>query len=233
MEDRWVDRALGGVLGVVFTAGLFFGIAYFQRTAPHEVPTDIEELRAINIPLDPPPPRIVEDRAPAEAAVPFSGIEIGASESPVKIAVVPPDLDALVPPSEAPPSAVIPVAQLYTNFRPKIDMSADFNRVFQQAEVDQKPAVLARPDPSVPKSVRGEATALRVVTLVLVDQKGAVKDVRILKTSGNQAFDTLIAQNIREEWLFSPAMKRGRNVRCLVEQTVSVFWKSGTPFDAR
>ena len=231
IEDRFSDSALGAILGVLFTIGIFSGIAYFQRSHVSDAPAEVEDLRAVTIPMDPPPPKITEEPVPVEEALPFAGLDIGASDSPVKIAVVPPDLQVLMPSSDLPPAAVIPVAQLYTNFKPKMDVSADFNRIFQQAEVDQKPAVLARPDPVVPPSVRGDAKTLRVLTLVLVDKKGAVADVRIIKSSGNQGFDTLITQSIRQEWLFSPAVRRGRNVRCLVEQTVTVVWGSGnSPF---
>jgi hypothetical protein len=32
------------------------------------------------------------------------------------------------------------------------------------------------------------------------------------------------------EWVFSPAVKNGRNVRCLIEQGITVQWSAGSVF---
>ncbi len=220
------------VLGAGFTLGLFLSVAHFQATEAPEPEPDLAELHALSVPLETPPPRPVETQPVVAAAVPFAGLEIGASESPVRIAVVPPDLAALLPATESAPAARIEPAQLYSEFKPKTEIGADFSRVFQQHEVDQRPVVVSRPKPYVPPVVRGKADSLRISVLILIDTRGAVSSLRVLQGSGNKHFDEIILHDIRHAWIFSPAMKRGHKVRCLVQQNVRVVWQGGSPFDS-
>ena len=52
------------VLGSAFTLGLFMGMAHFGRTVPASPPSEIEDLRVVALPFEPPPP----PTAPAEPA---------------------------------------------------------------------------------------------------------------------------------------------------------------------
>jgi hypothetical protein len=167
----------------------------------------------------------------AVAASPFAGLEIGASDSPVRIAVVPPDLTQLLPVNTSAPAARIEPAQLYTEFKPRTEIGGDFSRIFQQHEVDQRPTVVSRPKPFIPPVVRGNADTLRISVLILIDTRGAVVSTRVLQGSGNEHFDKIILHDIRHAWIFSPAMKKGHKVRCLVQQNVRVVWEGGSPFD--
>lgn len=222
----------GAVLGAVFTLGLFMGISHFETKESAEAPLDIVELRAISIPMDTPPPRPMEALAVGPAASPFAGLDIGPSESDVKIAVLPPDLEQFIPAPKAAPAATIQVSQLFTEFRPTMDLAPDFSRVFQQSEVDKIPTVLSRPLPIIPSHVRRGASTLRVVMLLLVDQNGSVRSVRVLDSSGNPEFDAIIARDAHEAWQFTPAIKKGKRVRCLVQQTTRVNWTgSASPFE--
>jgi TonB family protein len=142
-----------------------------------------------------------------------------------------PDLMSLMPDVQIAPSATIQQENLYSSLKPQIDSGlGDFNRVFQQHEVDEKPTVLARPNPVVPRYVRGTAKALRVSMLIVVDTKGGVDSVRVLDSSGNEEFDAILIRDVRESWVFKPASKKGRRVRCLLQQTVRVTWEAGSPF---
>ena len=67
--------------------------------------------------------------------------------------------------------------------------------------------------------------------LILIDPRGAVSNVRLLQGSGNKYFDAILLRDIREAWVFSPAMKKGHKVRCLVQQNIRVDWTANTPFD--
>jgi TonB family C-terminal domain len=231
-RESAVDAVLALLGGAAFTFGLFWAIAHFERNKDAEPPTEIADLRAMAVPMEPPPPRILEQQEPVEAAVlPFAGIEIGASESPVKIAVVPPDLEALLPHVDVPPAAAIQPLQMHTELKPKMDFEVDFSRVFQAAEVDQRPTVLSRPNPMIPRHMRRNAQMLRVSLLIVIDGKGGVTSIRVLKPSGNEDFDKLIVDSVRNEWVFTPAVKQGRKVRCLLQQSVTVTWRhDGTPF---
>ena len=227
-----VSEVLSLALGAGFTLVLFLAVALFQATETPAPDPDITELHAMAMPLDTPPPRPVETEPVAVAAVPFAGLEIAASDSPVRIAVVPTDLSQLLPISTTAPAAKIEPARLYTEFKPKTEIGGDFSRIFQQHEVDQRPQVVSRPKPYIPPVVRGTAESLRISVLLLIDTRGAVASLRVLQGSGNKYFDDIIIHDIRNLWIFSPAMKRGHKVRCLVQQNVRVVWEGGFPFDS-
>ena len=164
-----------------------------------------------------------------ESVAPLAGIEIGASDSPVKIAVVPPDFDTLTPKTELAPAATIQTLQIYSNLKPKMDEFGDFNRVFQQSEVDRVPTVLHRPNPPIPSSIRNSASLLRVTVLIVVDATGLPTSVRVFKPSGNLEFDAIITKSVLEDWVFTPAIKKGKKVKCLIQQAISVRMSSGSP----
>lgn len=220
------------LLGAAVTAGLFLGVARFaEGDAPAPAP-DLAELRAVMMPPETPPPRPLETPPAETAPTPFAGLDVAAVDSPVRIAVVPPDLSQLVPVSTTAPAAKIEPARLYAEFKPRTDIGGDFSRIFQQHEVDQPPTVFSRPKPSVPAVVRGKADSLHISVLVLIDTRGAVGSIRVLQGSGNKYFDEIILHDIRERWVFTAAMKKGHKVRCLVQQNVRVVWTNNSPFDS-
>jgi len=225
-------EALSALLGAGFTLGLFLAIAHFEAGPAEAETVDLMELRSMAVPLDTPPPRPTETPPLTDGGSPLAGLDIAPAESDVKIAVVPPDLDQFMPVPTAAPAANIQPAQLYTEFKPRMEIESDFSRVFQTHEVDQRPAVLARPTPFIPPAVRGNAETLRVTVLIMVDTRGAVGSVRIVNPSGNDQFDAIIVRDIREAWVFSPAVRKGRKVRCLLQQSVRVNWDGQrSPFE--
>jgi TonB family protein len=226
------NNAISVLMGAGFTFCLFMGIAHYENVAPAGPPPEIVDLRAVAIPLEPPPPPRDErtESEPSEVVTTVTGFDLAPSDSPVKIAVSPPMFDALSPAAQLAPPAMIQVGQLYGDFRPKTDASFDSQHIFQQSEVDRIPTVLFRKDPVVPNNVRHDVVSLRVKLLLVIDANGLAGDIRILRTSGNPAFDAIIIENIKE-WGFSPAIKKGRKVKCLVEQAVTVRWAAGSPFE--
>lgn len=220
------------LLGAGATLALFLGVAHFAALDEPAPEADFADLRAMSLPMEAPPPRPTETPPVAVAATPFAGLEVGASDSSVRIAVVPPDLSQLLPVTTTAPAAKIEPAQLYTDFKPRADLEGDFSRIFQQHEVDQRPVVVSRPKPYIPPVVRGNAKTLRISVLILIDTRGAVGNVRVLEGSGNEHFDKILLYDISHSWIFSPAMKKGRKVRCLVQQNVRIVWEGGSPFDS-
>jgi len=65
----------------------------------------------------------------------------------------------------------------------------------------------------------------------VVDAKGAPSNIRVLHSSGNEKFDALVVKCVQDEWEFSPAVKKGRKVKCLVQRSVTIRWDS-SPFDS-
>jgi TonB family protein len=227
-----LQETLSVSAGLGFTALLFFGVAHFTWKGEEERPVEIEELRTLAMPMEAPPPKIVPQPAHEETSVlPFAGLEIAASDSPVKIAVTPADLEALLPTVDVPPVAAIQPALFHSELKPKLDVSADFSRVFQASEVDKRPGVLSRPNPYIPRHVRDEAESLKVSLLIIVDGSGRVTSIRILNSSGNPGFDAIIVEDVQNSWVFSPAIKEGRRVRCLLQQAVTVSWSGSDPFE--
>jgi TonB family protein len=226
------DDVLGVLMGLSFTFVLFLAIASFEDTSSVEPVAEIEDLRPMSIPMDAPPAKPVERPQEIASPVPLMGIEVAAADSPVKITVVAPDITELMPDVEIAPSAVIQTEQLYTNFKPQIDSGlGDNQRVYRQSEVDERPKVLSRPNPNVPKVVRGRATMLRISLLIVVDTKGSVESIRVLDSSGNEGFDEIIIGDVKKLWVFTPAAKKGRKVKCMLQQTVRVTWEAGSPFE--
>jgi TonB family protein len=64
----------------------------------------------------------------------------------------------------------------------------------------------------------------------VVDAEGGVTGIRVLKPSGNAKFDSIVLESVRDEWEFSPAIRKGRKVRCMVQQLVWYKWTEGSPF---
>jgi outer membrane biosynthesis protein TonB len=51
----------------------------------------------------------------------------------------------------------------------------------------------------------------------------------VLRPSGNEAFDKIVTECVRDEWEFTPAIRKGKKVRCMVQQLVWYKWTNGSP----
>jgi TonB family protein len=229
-EGGFRRSAVSVLLGGGVTLGLFLGIAYYERGAPASPAPDLADLRVAVLPMSPPPVP-VKPVEPVPEVVPMQGFEYSPAESPVSIAVSPPDLTRLLPEdlSKAPPANAQITLRL-ADFKPQISLQQDAQYIYQRSEVDQAPAVLERPRPQVSSRVRDNAQALHVKLLVVIDANGVAGNIRLTKSSGNPEFDRIMVEYIKE-WVFSPAMKGGRKVRCLIEQGITIQWHAGSPFE--
>jgi TonB family protein len=227
-SSNLMDEGLSVLVGAAFTLLLFITMARLERGGQAAPTPVLEEIREVSLPLDVPPPPVAESEPQPDVAT-ITGIEVAAEESPVRISVTVPILEA-IPVPLAPP-ARIQTSVVYKDLRPRMDLSNDTQHVYQQSEVDQRPVVLVRSTPLIPSPVRKNAQALRVRLVFIVDKDGTAGKMRILKSSGNGAFDDIIARCVHDEWVFSPAVKKGRKVKCMVEQAFNVIWNS-SPFDS-
>ncbi len=223
--------ALSLLLGAGFTLGLFLGIAHYEKAAPAGPPRDLDDLRVAIMPVTPPPVPVTPTETIPDV-VPMLGFEYSPADSPVSLAVSPPDLSQLLPEdlSKAPPVGAQFNLRL-ADFKPQMSFVQDSQYVYQRSEVDQAPAVLERPGPSVSSRVRDNASVLQVRLLLVIDPAGAAGNIRLTKSSGNAEFDQLMVAYIKE-WVFSPAMKGGKKVRCLIEQGITIQWHAGSPFES-
>lgn len=229
-------RLLNGislVAGTGFSLGLFLSIAQFlsvhEQAAP-QLRDDLEELAVATLPPPPPPPK-PDDKPPVieelRDAIPL-GIQEEPSASPVKIPPSPPSYEQILPIGQLSPHAVVGMI-MDTPLKPTIDVVFDPDRVYQKSEVDKPPVPISRPEPSVPAHLRNDGKGFSVVVVFVVDAHGMVGTPRISRSSGNPEFDAIITANIGE-WKFTPAIKKGKPVRCMVQQLVQVQWGYRDPF---
>ena len=132
------QTAFSVFLGAAFTFALFMGMAHFEGKAPASPPPEIDDLRTVALPFQPPPPPQVTpaESAPMPEISTVAGFDLAPSDSPVKIAVSPPNLSDLSPTVLLAPPANIQIGQLHGEFKPKMSYTLDAQHVFQKTEVD-------------------------------------------------------------------------------------------------
>jgi TonB family protein len=226
-----MPNVLSVLMGAGFTLVLFTGIALYETKAPKGQPQDSDELHVALIPFEPPPPPAVKPESDPDTT-PMVGFKLSASDSAVRISVSPPDLDSILPEDLSKAPHVDARIGPLRNFGSKINFSTDPKHVFESSEVDQVPNVLFREPPEVPNDIAGNAAMLVTTLMAIVDADGSIGSVRVARSSGNPKFDTLMVKNIKE-WGFSPAMKAGKRVRCLIEQDIIVRFRPESPFSSR
>lgn len=213
------QTALSLLMGAGFTLCLFLGMAHYGNLIPESPPPEIEDLRAVAIPFQPPPPpQVTPAEAPAAPDISnVTGFDLAPSDSPVKIAVSPPNLDSLSSANPLAPPALIQIGQLIGEFKPRTDLAADSQHVYQENEVDRIPSVLYREPPVIPSRFTRGGRSLHMTLLLIIDANGAVGDTKVVRSSGEPEVDDIVTENIKT-WGFSPAIKRGKKVRCLLQQ---------------
>jgi TonB family protein len=227
--SSFLDEAASLLVGAGFTLGVFLCVAHFERAGPSDAQPEIEDLRIASAYVEPPPPKV--DAHPEQASVtpPLTGLDISASDSPVKLAVVPPDLDRIIPPTDL-PKATIQFNQVFSDLKPRTGSLGDTQHVYQQSEVDQIPVAVTKTIARVSRNTRDNAESLKVTLLLVIDTDGAVTSIRVLKPSGNTQFDSIVLDCVRDEWVFTPAIRKGHKVKCMVQQLVWYKWTEGSKF---
>ena len=224
-------QALALLLGAAFTFALFTGIAHYEKGAPEAPPAILDELR-VALPAIEPPPLPVKPVESVQEVTPMMGFDLAPSSSPVKIEVSPPNPLQLLPENlSKTPVANAQTGPMLTEFKPKTDLVPAGQRVYQKSDVDRIPALLNRTDPVVPSRMMDDNPILRVTILFVIELDGSTSNIRLTKPSGIKAFDQLMIDSVKNDWVFAPAIKRGKKVRCLLEQTISVRKASGSRFE--
>jgi hypothetical protein len=128
------QRILGFFLGTGFTFLLFLGIAHYEKGTPPAPRPELDDLHVVAV-LSEPPPLPVKPVETVPDLTPLAGFEYAPAESPVKVAVSPPELSAILPEdlSKAPP-ANVRVGWLRTDFKPKMDFLFDPQHIYQKSD---------------------------------------------------------------------------------------------------
>jgi hypothetical protein len=218
------------LFGAGLTFALFFGLARFESTREATHTEDVEDLRAVAAMVEPPPPPVETHETQPDVAAPLAGIEIAPSTSPVKLAVVPPDLAHIMPATELPPRAAIQFNQLLTDLKPRTGVGSDFQHIYQQSEVDQIPVAVVKTIARVPSRVHDDVNQLRCTLVLIIEPTGEVSSIKVVRASANPKFDAIVVDCVQNEWEFTPAVRKGRKVRCMVQQLVWYKWTSGNKF---
>ncbi len=223
--------ALSACLGAGFTFCLFWSIAQLENYHPAPPPEPPLDLQMAVLQMPPPPPPRETPAEPAEPVTIDTGILAESADSPVKISVNPPNLNDLLPPTPVAPPARIQVTQLYTELRPKVDLSTDDQHVYQQNDVDQQPGVLYRVLPNITQRMAGGASRLTVSILMIIDEHGVGKVIRLVKSTGIPAADELVTEDL-PQWTFSPAIRRGKRVKIMLVVPLIFQFSSPSRFEA-
>jgi protein TonB len=229
----WGARAVCSLMGVACAAAIFGTLAFTRDPGEAAPEAEVFVARQVVLPIDAPPPP--SEPAPLELASIASPIrlEIAASSSPVRIQV--PEMP-LFSTNPAPPAARQTVAARFdlakSAVRPVVETGdLETRRVFDRGEVDQQPIVLQRVQPRI---TYGDALVVdtpRTTMLLIVNTDGSVGEVRIVQSARDEYFDRMMLEAIRG-WRFSPAMRKGRKVRCWVQQAISIQLNTGSRFSA-
>lgn len=227
MLARFLINAISVVLGAGFSLGIFLSIGYFLRVqeGSAQAPVTVDDLEVLTVAMPPPPPPPKTEEAPVVAPDLSEAIALGIAEepspSPVKVAPSPPIFEELLPVMPPPAHVIVGTMGLESDLNPTLALTFDENRVYQKNEVDKPPFPTSRVEPSVSSRVLGESRKRSVVLLFVVDTRGVVGSVRVLRSSDNEEFDQTVAKAIAE-WTFSPAIKKDKAVRCMIQQQITV-----------
>ncbi len=222
------------VAGAAVTLGLFVTLSLSQHHNRAAPAADIEDLRAYALPPElPPPPPTTAQATGGDAAAPMplaTGLEASPSDSAVHLAASPPQVE--LPPLPATVPAEIAISNSYPAAKPSAAISISEQQIYQQAEVDQLPRATKQSIQFIPRALRVNLPAqIRIVFILLLEKDGHASSARVVKSSGVPALDELIARSVREDWEFSPAIRRGKAVRCFVQQSYLIKFEAGSPLE--
>jgi periplasmic protein TonB len=222
-------------LGGLVCAGLILIVLAFLR-APQETgpAAEVYTARLVTLPFDepPPPPREQAPQEPGPIVGPIR-LEI-APEAVSAVHILVPNLplsDTEMPP---PPARAVVAARFdiaKSVARPVDSGDLTATRIFSRNEVDQPPLVVYRVTPKLSDRKVSKMATPRVGLLLVVNTDGSVGDVRVMRGSGDEDFDQIMIETIRE-WRFSPAILKGHKVRCWAEEMITVKLSGATPFEA-
>lgn len=83
----------------------------------------------------------------------------------------------------------------------------EYNRIYSESEVDEPVRLISRKNPLYPPEAKRAGITGSVTALLTVDQRGYVKDVKIV-SSPSEIFNKSIKETLGE-WVFTPAKSGG------------------------
>ena len=63
-----------------------------------------------------------------------------------------------------------------------------------------------------------------------IKANGTITNVRVVRPSGTTEVDAIVVETVQKEWGYAPAIKRGKKVRCLLQQPFTIVLPAASPF---
>jgi len=223
-------RVLALFAGLGFTALLFLGLSLVQHQKVETPPAEYRDIATLSVPVPPPPPKTREDPVVREITpLPTLGLTASHSDSEVRIAASPVLPDA-PPEPEIPPTAYIRTDFGAVAVRPEAQIDRpELNQVYEKSDVDQAPALIYRRVPRLSRSQMDKIKDVKMALLFVVGVDGKPSGIKLMRSCGEEEVDGMILRAVRD-WEYSPAIRKGRKVRCWVSQIINFEMGSGDPF---
>jgi len=185
-----------------FTVGFFMVLPLLQAlTAPAKADTFVTTDVSVAEPPPPPPPAEAEPEEEPEPEPPPP--ELAEETQPLDMA----SLENLLNPSFG-------EGWGGADFEIKLGAVAgggdELDKLFDLADLDQKPRVVYQPSPTITDKLRKRAPGT-VYVLFIVDEKGHVDSPKVQKST-DPIFDRA-ALNAVKQWRFEPGKRKGEAVR--------------------
>jgi protein TonB len=221
----WQIISMGG--GAAVSLAIFFGIAQARRIGAVRPPPSLDDIVSVTMPLTAPPPPPPEERFREEAAAPASvQLDPAPANSPIRVEAVPIALETLAAP------VIRAVRVIPREFTPHLNsgnLEFDSSHIWEKTQVDQKPVVIYRKYPDISGSLYKSIKDPRITVMFVVNADGSVENLHV-EHAVDPTFDQLVTDAIKE-WQFTPAIKKGRKVRCWLQEEVIIKLPMSNPFE--
>lgn len=214
--------------GLATTATIFALLAWSTGEPDEEESVNFDEVHAVSLLDLPPPPKSEElPEQPPAAVNPLLLLAEERTGSDFRLPAAP----------------IVPKFVPQATGRIQFDFSMDAMKpslagpeveprhVFERSEVDELPRAILKKSPRLTTTMTKDLKARSLRFLFIVDVDGSPEQVRLLSSTGDEIVDSLCLQAMNA-WRFTPAIRKGKKVRCWVEQGFNLRASTRSPFES-
>ncbi len=220
-------RAFSLLAGVAASSVIFLGIAHSRRLGLDRPAPPMDDIMSISVPSTPPPPpppteQRYADNGPAPNAI---QLDTSPSNSSIRVEAVPVVIDSAAAP------VIRAVSVIPTDFSPHVlrsDLEFDSSHIWETTQVDQRPVLIWRKELHVPPTLWASIADPRITFIWVVNTDGTVENVHV-EHPVQPEFDVLVLDVVKSAQ-FTPAIRKGRKVRCWLQQQFIVRGPNSNPF---
>jgi TonB family protein len=139
---------------------------------------------------------------------------------------------APIPSDVVPPAHAIPRLDLSPGtVRPSADvLDQDVQRIYSRVDVDERPVAIYRQNPELTQAQINTMKSMRAEFLMVANVDGTVGTINLAQGTGSKEVDQACIAALKE-WRFKPAVRKGRKVRCWVQQNLIFKVTKTNPFE--